>query len=83
MNSLAARAPVPQQPLPAIPGQVPDVHDRPAGCAFSNRCSRRTDICATLPPLEAIMPQHFAACFHPLNTPVINDINDVDTEGRP
>ncbi|MET0379775.1 MAG: ABC transporter ATP-binding protein [Spongiibacteraceae bacterium] len=69
MNSLAARAPMPQQPLPAIPGQVPDVHERPAGCAFSNRCARRTDICAMLPPLDAITPQHFAACFHPLNAP--------------
>lgn len=78
MNSLAARAPVPQQPLPAIPGQVPDVHERPAGCAFANRCTRRTDICATLPPLDAISPDHFAACFHPLNAP-----HSAATELRP
>src|SRR5690606_34235497 len=32
INSLAARAPQPQQPLPAIAGQVPDVHQRPLGC---------------------------------------------------
>jgi peptide/nickel transport system ATP-binding protein len=69
MNSLAARAPVPQQPLPAIPGQVPDVHERLAGCAFANRCGYRTDICATLPPLDTITPHHLAACFHPLNAP--------------
>jgi peptide/nickel transport system ATP-binding protein len=78
MNSLAARAPVPQQPLPAIPGQVPDVHERPAGCSFANRCTRRTDICATLPPLEAIEPHHLAACFHPLNAPA-----RADAEVRP
>ena len=71
LNSLAARAPVPQQPLPAIRGQVPDVHQRPAGCAFANRCSRRTDICVQLPPLQATSvanthADHVVACFHPV-----------------
>lgn len=67
LNSLAARAPALQQPLPAIAGQVPDVHERPAGCAFANRCERRTAICAQLPPLTEIAPAHFNACFNPTN----------------
>src|SRR5690606_36302537 len=68
LNSLAARAPAPRQMLPVIAGQVPDVLARPAGCVFANRCARRTDICATRPPLENLAPGHAAACFHPLNT---------------
>jgi ABC-type dipeptide/oligopeptide/nickel transport system ATPase component len=53
------------------------VHERPAGCAFANRCSRRTDICVQLPPLQAMsfanshanaISDHAVACFHPVTT---------------
>jgi peptide/nickel transport system ATP-binding protein len=83
LDSLAARAPHPQQPLAAIGGQVPDVHERPAGCAFANRCARRTDICLQRPALTAISAQqgdadqHQAACFHPLG-----NAQDDDGEAR-
>lgn len=64
MRSLPALSPQPQQPLPAIPGQVPALSERPSGCAFSNRCDYRTDICAQLPPLILVGDTHRAACFH-------------------
>jgi peptide/nickel transport system ATP-binding protein len=72
LDSLAARAPRPQQPLAAIAGQVPDVHERPSGCAFANRCARRTDICLQRPELTAVASCHEAACFHPSGFPASN-----------
>ncbi|HEY3700534.1 MAG TPA: ABC transporter ATP-binding protein, partial [Spongiibacteraceae bacterium] len=49
MNSLPARAKATQIPLLTIGGQVPGIDERPTGCAFSNRCRWRSDICAQLP----------------------------------
>ncbi len=38
--------------LPCIPGQVPSLKNLPAGCAFAERCPKRTDAClAATPPL--------------------------------
>ncbi len=54
--------------LAAIPGQVPEPGDRPNGCAFADRCKRRSPVCVEPPPLVALEPTHLAACFHPLGT---------------
>jgi oligopeptide/dipeptide ABC transporter ATP-binding protein len=43
------RGPV-REPLVAIPGNVPDPLDRPAGCAFSPRCGLAEDACRAAPP---------------------------------
>ena len=37
--------------LRQIPGMPPSVLDLPAGCAFRERCSRATEICATTPEM--------------------------------
>jgi peptide/nickel transport system ATP-binding protein len=63
LASLPARAERPQIPLATIGGQVPDIDARPAGCAFSNRCAWRTDICVEIPPLNGDAA-HAVACFH-------------------
>ena len=52
--------------LAAIPGQVPEPANRPAGCSFADRCGRRSAACNEPPPLAAVEPAHFAACFHPV-----------------
>jgi peptide/nickel transport system ATP-binding protein len=62
LASLPALA-VPQQPLPVIGGQVPPVGQRPAGCAFANRCAWRIDRCAERPPLFEVEDGHHSACF--------------------
>lgn len=36
--------------LPSIPGVVPGLHDRPAGCLFSPRCTMATSLCLKIPP---------------------------------
>jgi peptide/nickel transport system ATP-binding protein len=67
---LAALPPMdgPRRPLLAIPGTVPEPWAMPPGCAFSPRCPRATAACsAAVPGLEALAPQHRAACFHPLH----------------
>ncbi|HSB98231.1 MAG TPA: ABC transporter ATP-binding protein [Spongiibacteraceae bacterium] len=64
LGSLPALSANPQQPLAAIPGQVPDIEQRPGGCAFANRCSYRTEICTQLPPLREVAVGHRSACFH-------------------
>ena len=52
--------------LAAIPGTVPEPSERPTGCAFAERCPRRTQMCIEPPPLTALGEGHRVACFHPL-----------------
>jgi len=49
--------------LAEIPGTVPDLKQRIAGCVFASRCSRATDVCRNVAPaLEVKAPFHVAAC---------------------
>ncbi len=49
--------------LESIPGQVPDMKRRPAGCAFHPRCAFATKICRSENPgLESSSPRHRVAC---------------------
>lgn len=49
--------------LESIPGQVPDMRNRPAGCAFHPRCAFATGICRTATPiLEMSGARHKVAC---------------------
>lgn len=46
-----------------LTGDVPSPVNPPAGCRFSGRCSRCTDICLNKrPELKEIEPGHFVAC---------------------
>ncbi len=48
--------------LATIPGMVPGIADRPAGCLFHPRCPRATAVCTEAPPpLE-----DGVRCYHPL-----------------
>ena len=47
--------------LPTIPGEVPDLRNRPRGCVFAARCHLREDICRTRPP-EVEEGRHMARC---------------------
>ncbi len=49
--------------LPTIPGQIPDLHHRPAGCIFAPRCHLRLDACSAAPPNTNTGAGHFARCF--------------------
>ncbi len=54
-----------RMPLQAIPGLPPTLIDLPPGCSFWPRCPRQMEIChAQTPALEAIAPEHVAACWH-------------------
>lgn len=54
-----------EEEIPTIPGNVPDLIDRPSGCPFHPRCGWATDVCIeTLPPLRPMGPRHHAACHH-------------------
>jgi peptide/nickel transport system ATP-binding protein len=57
--------------LKQIPGMPPSVLDLPEGCAFRERCSRASAICATTPqmlPAFAIdVGRRAARCHHPLD----------------
>jgi len=55
--------------LPTIPGEPPDILNRPKGCPFSPRCSRALDLCAhDMPPLLAVESRsgHLLACHNPV-----------------
>jgi peptide/nickel transport system ATP-binding protein len=58
-SSLAAA----QTRLAEIPGVVPSLKQRIAGCVFASRCALAADLCRRVAPaLEAKAPAHFAAC---------------------
>ena len=49
--------------LATIPGQVPDLHERPSGCPFHPRCSFAKDVCSEEPPAhEQIAVGHSVEC---------------------
>ena len=52
--------------LAEIPGLVPSLRARIAGCAFAPRCARADDRCRTeAPALRPLGPGHEAACHYP------------------
>ncbi len=47
-----------------IPGTVPALGARPAGCAFATRCASALTACTqSVPELLAIAPEHRVACL--------------------
>ena len=53
-----------REPLPAIPGNVPNPLDLPPGCPFAPRCAYAAPACsAAPPPLEEIAPGHATRCY--------------------
>jgi len=53
--------------LSEIPGVVPALDARPAGCAFAPRCGRASDRCrAEAPPVVALGGTHSVACWTPV-----------------
>ena len=56
--------------LHVIPGVVPDLRERPAGCSFRARCSRVLGICERSDPaLEALGSGRAVACHNPVPEP--------------
>ncbi|MGE0241075.1 MAG: ABC transporter ATP-binding protein [Parvibaculaceae bacterium] len=52
------------EPLAAIKGMPMVPIDRPPGCAFAPRCTRRVERCTMADPaVETIAPDHTVACF--------------------
>ena len=63
------------RPLASIPGRAPGPFDDSPGCPFAPRCPRATDRCREeMPPLERRSPTHRAACWHPLEGGVIENV---------
>ncbi|MFL9626877.1 ABC transporter ATP-binding protein [Aeromonas jandaei] len=55
----------PKQLLNTIRGQVPALHEMPAGCRFANRCPHASDRCSReVPAVEQLTPHHGVACHH-------------------
>ena len=51
--------------LAEIPGIVPNLKQRLAGCVFAERCALATDLCRSVAPaLEVKAPRHIAACHY-------------------
>ncbi len=50
-------------PLPAIPGEPPDLARLPPGCPFQPRCAGAAPECAAPQPLAVVAPGHRAACW--------------------
>jgi len=55
----------PGSALPAIPGTVPPPGERPAGCAFAERCAHALARCAEDKPPREVHGDHVALCWNP------------------
>ncbi len=64
LEALPDRAPAHGR-LPAIPGTVPGIDNRPNGCLFHPRCSRVQENCRTLEPPLREDGGGLLRCFHP------------------
>ena len=53
--------------LATIPGMVPGLYDRPAGCLFAPRCAHATADCRSQRPALARQSQATVRCHYPLN----------------
>lgn len=53
--------------LATIPGMVPGLYDRPAGCLFAPRCAHAAANCHSQRPALASQSQATVRCHHPLN----------------
>ena len=51
------------EPMPAIAGNVPSLHEMPTGCRFAARCPLAHDRCVEQPPPIPISTGHTAACW--------------------
>jgi oligopeptide/dipeptide ABC transporter ATP-binding protein len=61
----AARTAARRPRLTEIKGMVPSLARLPEGCSFAPRCTFATERCrAACPPLEALRPGHWVACWH-------------------
>jgi peptide/nickel transport system permease protein len=54
----------PLEQLRPVPGDPPDLRNRPAGCAFAPRCTHRTDICTSVDPIDLVVHNRSVACHH-------------------
>ncbi|WP_323903843.1 ABC transporter ATP-binding protein [Aeromonas hydrophila] len=65
MSSIPRLEDEPKSLLKTIKGQVPALHEMPAGCRFSNRCPHATEICVSaIPATEQLAERHGVACHH-------------------
>jgi dipeptide transport system ATP-binding protein len=54
--------------LATIPGMVPGLYDRPAGCLFAPRCAYATEHCRTERPSLAAWQNGHVRCHYPLGS---------------
>ncbi|QWL61808.1 ABC transporter ATP-binding protein [Aeromonas jandaei] len=65
MSSIPRLEDEPKSLLKTIKGQVPALHEMPAGCRFSNRCPHATELCiSAIPAVEQLNPRHHVACHY-------------------
>ncbi|WP_323066363.1 ABC transporter ATP-binding protein [Aeromonas jandaei] len=65
MSSIPRLEDEPKSLLKTIKGQVPALHEMPAGCRFSNRCPHATDLCiSAIPAVEQLNPRHHVTCHY-------------------
>ena len=48
--------------LPTIPGEIPDLHQRPPGCIFAPRCTLRIHECGQAPPDRTLGAGQIVRC---------------------
>ena len=57
-----------RRPLSALAGEPPNLVNPTRGCPFHPRCPAATDICRSEFPPVVSRQDHWAACWHPLDT---------------
>jgi peptide/nickel transport system ATP-binding protein len=52
--------------LHSMPGSIPDLHSRPSGCVFRERCFIADDVCSRDPGLSSVADGHMVRCHFPV-----------------
>jgi peptide/nickel transport system ATP-binding protein len=64
LDSRPSMDPANRRTEPPLTGDPPNPVNPPSGCRFRTRCVHAEDVCAaTIPPLAAASPGHFASCL--------------------
>ena len=60
-----------RRPLTTLAGEPPNLVNPPKGCPFHPRCPAATDICKSEFPPVVNRKDHWAACWHPMDSAIL------------
>jgi peptide/nickel transport system ATP-binding protein len=64
----------PDEPIPTVTGQPPQIGNHPSGCAFHPRCPEAIDVCRQIRPALVDLADVSVACWRAAGYPAASDV---------